>query len=81
MLDVTGKLDRLIRWQHAARLVEETASPVALLAVEDGSHGWVKVAPFHRYKARRLGSRTAARACHRQEARSPGVSGAATPGT
>jgi hypothetical protein len=41
---VTGKLDRLIPWQHAARLVEETAGPVALLLAEDGNHGWGNVA-------------------------------------
>src|SRR6266536_250517 len=50
LLAVTGRLDRLIPWQHAARLVEEAAGAAELLLLEDGNHGCANVAPFHRYK-------------------------------
>ncbi|MGE5290709.1 MAG: alpha/beta hydrolase family protein [Micromonosporaceae bacterium] len=50
LLVVMGKLDRLIPWQHAARLVEEAAGPAELLLLDDGNHGCANVAPFHRYR-------------------------------
>jgi pimeloyl-ACP methyl ester carboxylesterase len=35
---VTGKLDRIVPWQHAERLAREAKGPVELLVVEDGNH-------------------------------------------
>jgi 2,6-dihydroxypseudooxynicotine hydrolase len=35
---VAGKLDRIVLWDHAQRLARETAGPVELLVVEDGTH-------------------------------------------
>jgi dipeptidyl aminopeptidase/acylaminoacyl peptidase len=35
---LTGKLDRIVPWQHAARLAREAKGPVELLIVEDGNH-------------------------------------------
>jgi 2,6-dihydroxypseudooxynicotine hydrolase len=35
---VTGKLDRLIPWQHAERLAREASGPVVLSIIEDGNH-------------------------------------------
>jgi dipeptidyl aminopeptidase/acylaminoacyl peptidase len=35
---VTGKLDRLIPWQHAERLAREVSGPAELLIIEDGNH-------------------------------------------
>jgi 2,6-dihydroxypseudooxynicotine hydrolase len=35
---VTGKLDRIVPWQHAERLAREVKGPVELLIVEDGNH-------------------------------------------
>ncbi|HVY57539.1 MAG TPA: alpha/beta fold hydrolase [Xanthobacteraceae bacterium] len=35
---VTGKLDRIIPWQHAERLAREVKGPVELLIIEDGNH-------------------------------------------
>jgi 2,6-dihydroxypseudooxynicotine hydrolase len=35
---VTGKLDRVIPWQHAERLAREVKGPVELMIVEDGNH-------------------------------------------
>ncbi len=35
---MTGKLDRLIPWQHAERLAREVKGPVELMIVEDGNH-------------------------------------------
>jgi 2,6-dihydroxypseudooxynicotine hydrolase len=35
---VTGKLDRLIPWQHAEKLAKETSGPVVLSIIEDGNH-------------------------------------------
>jgi len=49
LLVVTGRLDRLIPWQHAARLAEEAAGPAELLLLADGNHGCANVAPFHRF--------------------------------
>lgn len=35
---VTGKLDRVIPWQHSDRLARDVKGPVELLIVEDGTH-------------------------------------------
>ena len=35
---MTGKLDRLIPWQHAERLAKEVSGPVVLQVIEDGNH-------------------------------------------
>jgi 2,6-dihydroxypseudooxynicotine hydrolase len=35
---VTGKLDRLIPWEHAERLAKEVSGPVVLSIIEDGNH-------------------------------------------
>jgi 2,6-dihydroxypseudooxynicotine hydrolase len=35
---VSGKLDRLIPWQHAERLAREVKGPVELMIIEDGNH-------------------------------------------
>jgi dienelactone hydrolase len=48
LLVVTGKLDRLIPWQHAQRLADEAAGPVRLLLLERGNHGCMNLAPHHR---------------------------------
>ena len=49
LLAVMGKLDRLIPWQDAARLVDEAGGPAELLLLEQGNHGCANLAPFHRY--------------------------------
>jgi 2,6-dihydroxypseudooxynicotine hydrolase len=51
LLAVMGKLDRLIPWQHAQRLVSEASGPAELLLLEKGNHGCANLAPFHRYRA------------------------------
>jgi 2,6-dihydroxypseudooxynicotine hydrolase len=51
LLAVMGKLDRLIPWQHAQRLVDEAAGPAELLLLAKGNHGCANLAPFHRYAA------------------------------
>jgi 2,6-dihydroxypseudooxynicotine hydrolase len=35
---MTGKLDRLVPWQHAERLAREVKGPCELLVIEDGNH-------------------------------------------
>jgi 2,6-dihydroxypseudooxynicotine hydrolase len=35
---MTGKLDRLIPWQHAERLSKEVSGPCTFLLIEDGNH-------------------------------------------
>ena len=35
---MTGKLDRLIPWQHAQRLANEAKGPCTFLLIEDGNH-------------------------------------------
>jgi len=35
---MTGKLDRLIPWQHAQRLAKEVKGPCTFLLIEDGNH-------------------------------------------
>ena len=47
LLVVTGKLDRLIPYQHAERLADE-APQAQLLLLEDGNHGCMNVWPKHR---------------------------------
>jgi 2,6-dihydroxypseudooxynicotine hydrolase len=61
LLAVMGKLDRLIPWQQADRLVKEAGGPAELLLLEKGNHGCANLAPFHRYQtadwvAERLGT-------------------------
>jgi dipeptidyl aminopeptidase/acylaminoacyl peptidase len=51
LLAVMGRLDRLIPWQHAQRLVDEAAGPAELLLLDKGNHGCANLAPFHRYAA------------------------------
>ncbi len=48
LLAVMGKLDRLIPWQHAQRLVDEAGGDARLLLLEQGNHGCANLAPFHR---------------------------------
>jgi dipeptidyl aminopeptidase/acylaminoacyl peptidase len=60
LLAVMGKLDRLVPWENAARLVGETGGPAELLLLGQGNHGCANLAPFHRYQtadwvAERLG--------------------------
>jgi dipeptidyl aminopeptidase/acylaminoacyl peptidase len=62
LLAVMGKLDRLIPWQDAERLVKEAGGPAELLLLEKGNHGCANLAPFHRYRtadwaAGKLGTR------------------------
>ena len=38
MFIVTGKLDRVIPWQHAERLAREVSGPAAQMLIEDGNH-------------------------------------------
>jgi 2,6-dihydroxypseudooxynicotine hydrolase len=47
LLVVTGKLDRLIPYQHAERLAGE-AKDAELLLLPDGNHGCMNVWPKHR---------------------------------
>jgi pimeloyl-ACP methyl ester carboxylesterase len=49
LLAVMGRLDRLIPWLHAQRLVDEAGGPAELLLLEQGNHGCANLAPFHRY--------------------------------
>ena len=62
LLAVMGKLDRLVPWREAERLVKEAGGPAELLLFEHGNHGCANLAPFHRYKtadwaAEKLGGR------------------------
>jgi 2,6-dihydroxypseudooxynicotine hydrolase len=62
LLAVMGRLDRLIPWLHAQRLVDEAGGPAELLLLEKGNHGCANLAPFHRYAtadwaAQQLGAR------------------------
>jgi len=50
LLAVMGKLDRLIPWEQAQRLVDEAGGPATLLLLEQGNHGCANLAPFHRYR-------------------------------
>ncbi len=49
LLAVMGRLDRLIPWLHAQRLVDEAGGPAELLLLEKGNHGCANLAPFHRH--------------------------------
>ena len=51
LLAVMGRLDRLIPWQQAQRLVGEAGGPAELLLLDKGNHGCANLAPFHRYAA------------------------------
>jgi dienelactone hydrolase len=67
LLAVMGKLDRLIPWQHAQRLVDEASGEAQLLLLEQGNHGCANLAPFHRqatadWAAERLGAAVNGRA-------------------
>ncbi len=67
LLAVMGKLDRLIPWQQAQRLVDEAGGPARLLLLEQGNHGCANLAPFHRqatadWAAEQLGARVSRRA-------------------
>jgi dienelactone hydrolase len=67
LLAVMGKLDRLIPWEQAQRLVDEAGGQAELLLLEQGNHGCANLAPFHRYltadwAAEQLGARVTARA-------------------
>jgi 2,6-dihydroxypseudooxynicotine hydrolase len=48
LLVVTGRLDRLIPWQHAERLAAEAGGGAELLVLEAGNHGAMNVWPHHR---------------------------------
>ncbi|SNS45185.1 2,6-dihydroxypseudooxynicotine hydrolase [Streptosporangium subroseum] len=50
LLVVTGRRDRLIPWQHAARLAEEAGGETRLLLLDEGNHGCMNVAAQHRQK-------------------------------
>ena len=59
LLVVTGRLDRLIPYQHAERLAAE-APDAELLLLDDGNHGCMNVWPKHRpYTADWLAARLA----------------------
>lgn len=65
LLAVMGRLDRLVPWQHAQRLVDEASGDAELLLLEHGNHGCANLAPFHRqftadWAAERLGARVSA---------------------
>jgi dipeptidyl aminopeptidase/acylaminoacyl peptidase len=67
LLAIMGKLDRLIPWQHAQRLVSEASGDAQLLLLEQGNHGCANLAPFHRqatadWAAERLGATVSHRA-------------------
>jgi dienelactone hydrolase len=51
LLAVMGRLDRLIPWEQAQRLVDEAGGPAELLLLDKGNHGCANLAPFHRYAA------------------------------
>jgi dipeptidyl aminopeptidase/acylaminoacyl peptidase len=46
---VMGKLDRIIPWQQARRLVDEARTEVDFVFLEDGNHGCANVVYKHRY--------------------------------
>jgi dipeptidyl aminopeptidase/acylaminoacyl peptidase len=48
LLVVSGRLDRLIPWQHAVKLSEQAGGETELLMLEDGNHGCMNVAQEHR---------------------------------
>jgi 2,6-dihydroxypseudooxynicotine hydrolase len=48
---VMGKLDRIIPWQQAERLVDEVDTEVDFELLEDGNHGCANVVFKHRYRS------------------------------
>lgn len=50
ILVVGGKKDRLIPWQQAQRLADETAELSDFLLLENGNHGCANVVAEHRYR-------------------------------
>jgi dipeptidyl aminopeptidase/acylaminoacyl peptidase len=48
---VMGRLDRIIPWEQAQRLVDETSGEVEFLLLEDGNHGCANVSYKHRYRS------------------------------
>jgi dienelactone hydrolase len=48
---VMGKLDRIIPWEHAQRVVDEVRADVDFLLLEDGNHGCANVVHKHRYRS------------------------------
>ncbi|MPZ69692.1 MAG: prolyl oligopeptidase family serine peptidase [Actinobacteria bacterium] len=48
---VMGKLDRIIPWQQAQRVVEEVGRNAEFLLLEDGNHGLANIAYKHRYRS------------------------------
>jgi dipeptidyl aminopeptidase/acylaminoacyl peptidase len=48
LLVVSGRLDRLIPWQHAVKLAEHAGGETELLMLEAGNHGCMNVAEEHR---------------------------------
>lgn len=51
MLIIGGKMDRLIPWQQAQRLHDETTEVSEFLLLENGNHGCANVVAEHRYRA------------------------------
>jgi dipeptidyl aminopeptidase/acylaminoacyl peptidase len=47
---VMGKLDRLIPWEQAQRVVDEVGDNADFLLLDDGNHGCANVAYKHRYR-------------------------------
>jgi 2,6-dihydroxypseudooxynicotine hydrolase len=59
---VSGRLDRIVPWQHAERLAHEASGPVKLMMIEDGNHiannrSWRWRAASADWMAERLGAR------------------------
>lgn len=50
LLIVFGKQDRLIPYEQAERLAAAAGGPTELLMLEDGNHGCMNVAAFHRFR-------------------------------
>jgi dipeptidyl aminopeptidase/acylaminoacyl peptidase len=48
---VMGKLDRIIPWEQAQRLVAEVGEHANFLLLEDGNHGCANVAYKHRFRS------------------------------
>jgi dipeptidyl aminopeptidase/acylaminoacyl peptidase len=48
---VMGKRDRIIPWEEAKRLADESGGPVDFLLLPDGNHGCANVAHKHRYRS------------------------------
>lgn len=48
---VMGKLDRIIPWQQAQRVVDEVGENADFLLLEDGNHGLANISYKHRYRS------------------------------